>query len=161
MDIIKWQPLTEPVALRRALKRLFDDTVVSEAWHNDLLGGIIPPLDMVEREKDIQVKVVVPGVVAEDLDIEITGNTLTVKGESRSEKEDKSEKYFHGEWQQGSFMSSLTLPEGTETGKADAELENGVLTITIPRSETASPKTVKVTEKKLEKTAKKPRKTEK
>lgn len=154
IDIIRWQPLTEAMTLRRALERIFDDTAVSEDWHPELVRYLVPPLDMVERGKDIQVKVVVPGVAVEDLDIEIVDDTLTIKGESKSWKEDKKENYFHREWQQGTFVRSLALPEGMEIDKVDAELENGVLTITIPGSETIKPRTIKVKGKKPEKTGK-------
>lgn len=79
-----------------------------------------------------------------DLDVNITGETLTIKGKARSEKEDKQENYYHRECRYGTFTRSVTLPTGIETDKAEANLENGVLTLTLPKAESVKPKAIRV-----------------
>jgi HSP20 family protein len=144
MNLIRWEPTREISDLRRALNRFMDDSSMPAVWQSDELRTLVPPVDIIERENDVVVKAVVPGVSEDDLNIEVIGDTLTIRGESRETKEDKKENYFYREWRYGTFLRSMTLPAGLKTDKVDAELENGMLTLTIPKAETAKPKAIKV-----------------
>ncbi len=151
MNIIKWQPANEVVTLRRMMDGLFDD-VFSGAWHPfEIERTLVPPVDMIDSEKEITVKATLPGVAKDNVSIDITGDILTIKGEASSEKEEKKENYLYRESRHGTFSRTLTLPEGLEAEKAEAEMENGILTVRLPKAEIAKPKTVKVGIKKEEK----------
>jgi len=90
------------------------------------------------------VKAALPSVKPEEIDITITGDTLSIKGETKAMGEVKREDYLYREHRYGAFSRSIILPTNLKTDKAEANFENGVLTLTIPRSEEAKPKTIKV-----------------
>jgi len=90
------------------------------------------------------VRTVVPGVKPEDLDVSVTGDTLTIKGDTRAEEEVKEENYIRRERRYGSFCRSLLVPIPVVADKAEAEFENGVLTLTLPKVEEVKPKAIKV-----------------
>jgi HSP20 family protein len=99
---------------------------------------------MYQTPQAVVVKATVPGVKPEDMEITITGDTLTIKGETKAEKEIKQEDYICQECRYGSFSRTVTLPAGLKTDKAEATFENGVLTLTIPKAEEVKPKSIKV-----------------
>lgn len=153
MSLIKWQPIGEAVTLRQLMDGLFDDTF-SGAWHPfDGERNLVPPVDMIDGEKEITVKATLPGVAKENISIDITGETMTIKGETKVEKEEKKENYLYRESRYGTFSRTITLPEGLLTEKAEADVENGILTVKLPKAEVAKPKTVKVAIKKEVKSA--------
>jgi HSP20 family protein len=154
MNLIRWEPFSETGSLRRALDRLLEDSSTPSLWQSEEYRTMVPPIDIVERENDVVVKAVVPGVAEEDLNIEVVGDSLTIRGESKEAKEDKKENYFYREWRYGTFMRSLTLPAGLKTDKVDAEMDNGILVLTIPRAESSKPKAIKVKARKTTKTGK-------
>jgi len=85
-----------------------------------------------------------PGFKPEEVDISITGDTLTLKGEHREEKETKNENYLLQERSYGSFSRSITIPVEVKSEKAEASFEDGVLTLTLPKAEEVKPKQIKV-----------------
>jgi HSP20 family protein len=104
-------------------------------------------VDVYETDHDVVVKMPVPGIKADDLNISVTGDTVTVQGESRSEDENKDEKrnYYFREVRYGSFARSVTLPAPVQSDKAEASTEDGILTLMLPKAEEAKPKSIKVT----------------
>jgi HSP20 family protein len=94
------------------------------------------------------VKTSVPGVKPEDIDITISGNTLTISGETTEEEEVTKDNYIRRERRYGSFSRSVILPEGLEPDKGEASFEDGVLTLTIPKAPEAKPKVIKIKGKK-------------
>jgi len=96
----------------------------------------------------VVVKVAIPGVKPEDIDITVTGDTLSIKGEAKEETEVKRENYIRQERRYGAFSRSVTLPSGVETEKAEASFENGILTLNIPKAEEVKPKVIKVKSRK-------------
>jgi HSP20 family protein len=151
MDLIKWEPLRETLNLSRAMDRLFDNALMRSPLMSSEYGtSLVPPIDMYETENAVIVKAVMPGVSAENLNIDVAGDTLTIKGETKSETEDKKDNYFYRECRYGTFTRSLTLPAGVKSDKTEADIEDGVLTLTIPKSESVKPKAIKVTAKKTE-----------
>jgi HSP20 family protein len=101
-----------------------------------------PAIDVAEEENAIVVRAEVPGCKAEDIDISVYGNTLTISGEKKFEEEKKEKGYYHVESTYGSFRRELALPTDVDPGKVEAACKDGVLSITLPKA--ASAKAVKV-----------------
>jgi HSP20 family protein len=103
-----------------------------------------PAIDIADSENEIVVKAEVPGCKAEDINISVHGNTLTISGEKKAEEEKKEKGYYHLERSYGSFRREIGLPNDVEPEKVDASCKNGVLTITLPKSAKAKAVKVKV-----------------
>ncbi|MDP6099992.1 MAG: Hsp20/alpha crystallin family protein [Dehalococcoidia bacterium] len=150
MNIVRWEPLRERVGLRHAVDRLFDDDFFRPLRLREAeVDGHYFPLDLYHTPEAVVARAVLPGVKSEDLEISIDGNTLSVKANSRKEGEVKEESYLRREWHPGNFARILTLPTGLRGDKAEADLEDGVLTLTIPKAEEIKPKMIKVKNKGL------------
>jgi len=147
-ELVRWNPARDAVSLREAMDRLFEESFLRP----DLFGsGESPasalPLDMYETENDVVVKASVPGVKPEDLQVTVTGDLLTIKGEFKTEEKTEKRNFLRQERRYGSFCRQLGLPTGVDSGKAEASFENGILTLTLPKVEAVKPKTVKVVAK--------------
>ena len=149
MAIVRWQPLSELVSLREAMDKLFEDSFVRPslptAFFGETMGAAV---DMFQDDKEVVVKASLPGVKPEEVDISVTGDVLTLKGEHKEEEEVKEKNYFRKELRYGTFSRSLQLPVAVKSDKAEALFENGVLTLTLPKAEEAKPKQIKVKAKK-------------
>ena len=105
-----------------------------------------PAIDVAESDDAIVVKAEVPGCRADDIDISVHGNTLTITGEKKQEQEQKEKGYYHLERSYGSFRRDLNLPNDVDAAKIDAACKDGVLTITLPKAEKAKKVKVKIKE---------------
>lgn len=141
--LMRWYPSTELVSLGRAMDRLFEDGYPWRVW-STFEGSVSPAIDVYQTDESVVVKAALPGIKPEDVEITITGYTISISGETKAEEEVKKENYFYQERRIGSFRRVITLPEGLKTDHADATFENGVLTISIPKAEEAKPKQFKV-----------------
>jgi HSP20 family protein len=103
-----------------------------------------PAIDVAEDENSIIVRAEVPGCNAEDIEISVYGNTLTISGEKKLKEEKKEKGYYHVESSYGSFRREITLPTDVDSGKIDATCKEGVLSITLPKAEKAKAIKVKV-----------------
>ncbi len=145
MAIERWHPFTELMSLRQAMDRLFEDSFVRPSRALEAFGEVAAPaLNVYQTPKEVVVKAALPGLKPEDVSIDLTGDTLTVKGESKAEQEIKKEDYLYQERRYGAFSRSVILPSGLKTDKTEATMEDGVLTLTIPKAEEIKPKTIKV-----------------
>jgi HSP20 family protein len=145
MAIERWHPFTELMSLRQAMDRLFEDSFVRPSRALETIGELAAPaLDVYQTPSEVVVKAALPGVKPEDVNIDITGDTLTVKGQSKAEQEVKREDYLYQERRYGAFSRSVVLPSGLKSDKAEATMEDGVLTLTIPKAEEVKPKAIKV-----------------
>ena len=139
-SLIRWDPFVD-----RSLDRLFDESFVRPGF-----GWIAPigaanlAIDMYETKDDVVVKAALPGIKPEQVEVTITGDVLTIRGESKEENQVKEENYVRKERRFGSFSRCVTLPDGLKADKADATFENGVLTLKIPKAEESKSKTIKV-----------------
>ncbi|MDY6955137.1 MAG: Hsp20/alpha crystallin family protein [Thermodesulfobacteriota bacterium] len=106
--------------------------------------GFTPAFDISETENELIVTAEIPGMDKEDIDIHLSEGVLTIKGEKRHEKEDKKEDYHCIERSYGSFTRSIGLPFDVETDKVDATYKDGVLKLTLPKSERAKLKKIEV-----------------
>jgi HSP20 family protein len=144
-NIIRWDPFGEMVHLHRAVDRLFDEGFPRPwrlaGWED---GEAFLPLDVYETEDELVVKASLPGIKPEDVDVSITGDTLSIKAEYKAEEETKKRSYYRQEHRYGSFHRAITLPTQVESDKAEAVFEHGVLTLTMPKAESIKPKTIKV-----------------
>lgn len=115
-------------------------------WGPPMVGeGVYwPTLDIIEGEDTVTVKAELPGMKPDDIAVSVQGNTLSVSGEKRDETEEKKEGYYHSERRFGSFRRDLVLPADVDSEKVDAAYKEGVLTITMPKTEAAKAKTVEV-----------------
>lgn len=126
--------------LRSEMNQLFEDFFrrpfdLSPFREESALGGdFIPHMDVSETEKEINISAELPGMNVEDIDISMTGNSLTIKGEKKSEKEEKGERYYRSERSYGSFRRSIPLPEEVEEEEIEATYKNGVLKVKLPKS---------------------------
>lgn len=98
-------------------------------------GGMLkaPKVDVIDRDKDILVRAEIPGIDRKDLDISVTDNSVTLKGESRQEKREEKGDYYRSEISQGAFSRTIALPCEVDADKADAKLADGMLEMTIPK----------------------------
>lgn len=145
MAIERWQPFSELMTLRQAMDRLFEDSFVRPSRVLAALGEVAAPaLDVYQTPDAVVVKATLPGVKPEDVCIDITGETLTIRGEAKTEEEVKKENYLYQERRYGAFSRTVVLPSGLKPDKAEATMEDGILTLTIPKAEEMKPKAIKV-----------------
>lgn len=127
------------------LNSIFHDLAPATGDNEALTAGsFVPPVDIYEDAQKVVLKLEVPGVRQEELDVKVENQTLTVKGERKFEAEQKEENYHRIERRFGSFVRSFTLPQTVDTNTASAEYDAGVLTVTLAKKAEAKPKQVKV-----------------
>lgn len=145
MAIIRWDPFRDLVSLREKMNRLFEDAVTSRGEEKELAASSwSPSVDIFETENEIVLTAEIPGIEDKDLEIKIEDNTLTLKGERKFEKETREENYHRIERAYGSFYRSFTLPSTVDQDKIQAEQENGVLKIRLPKKAEMKPRKVKI-----------------
>jgi HSP20 family protein len=131
-------------SLRDEMDKLFED-FFGHAWFPSVAeSGWIPPVDIHETKKDIVVTMDVPAIDPKEVTISVIEDRLTIKGERRKEEETKDADYYRAERVYGSFQRIIQLPSEVVGDKAKASYKDGVLKITIPKSQKAVPKEVKV-----------------
>ena len=141
-NLIRWEPAREMMTLREAMDRLFDDAFTRPFSLRD--GWTVPAIDMYQTDDEIVVKAALPGIKADEVQINITGEVLTLKGEMKHEEEKKEKAWHMREQRWGSFERSVVLPTDVVSDKAKAEFENGILTITLPKAEEVKPKVINI-----------------
>ena len=141
-NLIRWEPAREMMTLREAMDRLFDDAFTRPLSLRDAWS--VPAIDMYQTDDEVVVKAALPGIKADEVQINITGEVLTLKGEMKHEEEKKEKAWHMREQRWGSFERSVVLPNDVVSDKAKAEFENGVLTITLPKAEEVKPKVINI-----------------
>ena len=141
-NLTRWEPAREMLTLREAMDRLFDDAFTRPLSIRD--GWSAPAIDMYQTDDEIVVKASLPGFKADDVQINITGDVLTLRGEMKHEDEKKEKAWHIREQRWDSFERSVALPTNVVADRASADFENGVLTITLPKAEEAKPRTISV-----------------
>jgi HSP20 family protein len=142
--LVRWEPLRELVTLREAMDRLFSESFVRPGAAFPSFGMEGPAVDMYQTKEEIVVKAAIPGVKPEDIDISVTGDILTIKGELKEEEKIEEANYLCQERRYGEFRREFSLPTQVSADKAKAEFEHGVLTLRLPKAEEVKPKSVKV-----------------
>jgi HSP20 family protein len=113
-----------------------------------------PAIEVFDKDDKLVVRAELPGMKEDDIDVSVEGDTLTIKGERKAESEIKEDDYHCCERSYGSFLRSMTLPSHVDAGKIEADYEDGILQVTLPKIAEVQPKKVKVAAKKKEKTSK-------
>ena len=147
MRIARWHPLDEELeSLRHRVDQLWEDNfsrlsrLPSPFWEN------IPdvPIDMYQTPTAVVVKAGLPGIEPDDVDISVSGDILTIKGEQHEKENIDQANYLYREHISGSLSRSVKLPGDLQIDRAEADFDNGVLTLTIPKAEETSPKVIKI-----------------
>ncbi len=144
-ELMEWRPFREVTRLRREMDRLFEDFFgPGRRAFKPLVEEFAPAVDVEETADKVTVKAEVPGMEAKDIDISLTGDVLTLKGEKKAEREEKGKNFHLVERSYGSFSRALKLPAPVNADKIEATYKSGVLTITCPKKEVAKPKAIAV-----------------
>lgn len=142
-SLIRWEPFRETRRLHDMLDRVMDRSLWDPYWANGGTTGQLA-LDLYQTDNEVVVKANIPGIRPEDIDISVSGDTLTIQGEVREEQESEEKQYMVRERRYASFARSITLPSAVEADKATAEFENGVLILSLPKVEEVKPKRIAV-----------------
>lgn len=136
------------LSLQRDINRVFDDFwnrfERTTGFSNGFLAAGAPSTDVSETDEAVEVSVELPGMDEEDIDVSLTDDFLTIRGEKKGEKEERKKGYYLSERHYGSFYRSIPLPPGVDGTKADAQFKKGVLTVTLPKTPEAQEKVRKI-----------------
>ncbi len=144
MELIPWKPFGELGSFRGEMDRLWDKFFGERPLIRGFEGEWSPSVDISETEDKILVKAELPGLDAKDVNVSISGDLLTVKGEKRREEEEKDEHHHYVERYVGTFQRSFRLPVSIQTDKIEAKFDKGVLKITLPKVEEAKKREIEV-----------------
>lgn len=147
MAVVRWRPFEDMLTLREAMDRLFEDSFVrpSAALRRGERAEL--PVNVWEDKDSLHVVARVPGLEPDDLDIQLTGDVLTIRGRFGSDVEREESKdwcWYANELWYGPVERTITLPTKVQTDKVEAVFKNGVLHLTVPKAEEVKPKTIKV-----------------
>ena len=146
-NITRYDPLGEMVSLRSAMDRLFEDSFVSPLTWRTIGGGndsLTPPIDVHETADEIVVTAALPGVKADDVEITMTGQTLTMRGEFKADNEIEKDQYLYRERRFGSFNRTVQLPVRVQGDQAQASFTDGLLRLSIPKAEEVKPRQIRI-----------------
>lgn len=144
MNIVKYDPFHDLRSLQDEVNRLFSGTFSRGSQDEVLRGAWSPSVDIFENKNEIVLEAELPGMNAEDVNISIENNVLTLHGERKFEKKDESDNFHRVERSYGSFTRSFTLPPTVSSENANAEFENGVLRLTLAKREEAKPRRIEI-----------------
>jgi HSP20 family protein len=149
MAMERWGPFRELEEMERRMQDLFRRPFVSSVWRRlpTVERGWTPPIEMFEKEDKFIVRAELPGMKKEEIDVSIVGDTLTIKGERKAETEVKEENYYCCERCYGSFLRSITLPTAIDIKKVEANYQNGVLELVLPKALEVKPQKIEVSVK--------------
>jgi HSP20 family protein len=144
-NITRFDPLNEMVSLRSAMDRLFEDSFVNPmSWRTVGGGDVNAPIDVHETADELVVTASLPGMKAEDVEITMTGQTLTLRGEFKADEEIKREQYLYRERRFGTFSRTIQLPVRVRGDQAEANFSDGILTLSIPKAEEVKPRQIRI-----------------
>jgi HSP20 family protein len=143
-EITPWRTF-EFDRIRREMDRLWDSFLEGRTMRrSENSGEWLPSIDVSETKNDLVIKAEFPGMDSKDIDISLSDGYLTIKGEKKQEKEEKDENYHFIERSYGSFTRSVRLTREVQGDKITASFKNGVLSVTLPKSEEAKKKEIKI-----------------
>lgn len=143
-NLMRWEPAREMMTLREAMDRLFDDAFTRPLSIGDGWSMASPAIDMYQTDNEVVVKASIPGIKADEVQINVTGDVLTLKGEVKQEEERKDRAWHIREQRFGSFERSVALPTSVKSDQAEAVFENGILTVTLPKADEVKPRTINI-----------------
>lgn len=136
-------------SLQREMNRMFDNffrgfDAASPTPYENAWGGFSPSVDVRENDKEVTIKAELPGVDEKDVEVTVTNDSVTIRGEKKEEKEDKDKNYYYMERTYGSFHRVIPLAAEVESNKAEARFKNGVMEIKIPKNQVRQYKGIKI-----------------
>lgn len=143
MDLMPWRPYEEISRVSKDLERLWNTHMGEAGWSPDLLEWM-PSVDISETEDAFVVKADLPGLDAENVDIQVTGDLLTLRGEKTQEAAEEGKSHYFRERRFGAFQRALPLPAEVDRDHVDATYKDGVLTIRLQKSERSKRKRIEV-----------------
>jgi HSP20 family protein len=143
MVMTRWNPYNELRRMRQEIDRMWGGQRIFSDEEGDMEQWVIP-LDVVEEDNNILVKATVPGIKPEDLEVTLDENMLTIKGSTRFENEQREGNYLMRERRAGSFHRMLRLPDTVDTERAESYCDNGVLTVSFPKTEAKKAKRLNI-----------------
>lgn len=146
MAIIRWRrPFSNLLRLQREMDSLFDEFFERTPFRRELREfDWYPSVDVSEDKKEIKVEADLPGIKKENIDVNVDGNVLTIKGQRKREEETKEEDYYCCERSYGTFRRSFTLPSNIDADKVKAKFKDGVLALTIPKLKETKGKQIEI-----------------
>ncbi len=144
MTLVRWSPSRSIFNLKSDMDRVFENFLNTDWDLSERFGDVTPVMDVEETENDYRISAELPGLKKEDVKITFQNNTLTISGEKKAEKEKKEDSYHRMERTYGKFSRSVHIPGQVMADKIDAEFKDGVLNISLPKSEEAKPKQIEV-----------------
>lgn len=142
-EITPWRPLRELGNLRREMEDLWGD-LVGEREFLPMRGEWMPALDVSETKDSLIIKAEVPGMKPEDIDISLSGDLLTIKGEKKQKTEEKKESFHRIETRYGAFSRTIRVPVSVNSDKIEASYDKGVLKIVLPKKEEIKAKQIEI-----------------
>ena len=148
-SIRPWEPFRELEEMTRQFDDVFRQPLLPTTWRRSPMEmGWAPPIELIEKDDKFIVKAELPGMTKEDIDISVVGDTLTIKGERKAEKEVKEDNYYLCERSYGSFFRSIPLPAAVNAKKVEANYDDGVLEISLTKAIEVKPEKVAISSKK-------------
>jgi len=132
-------PYRRMATLRQAMDQLLDESLNEVPQEREMPLAV----DVIAEDESFTIRAMVPGLEAEELEIEVINNTVTIRGEFKSKFDEKT-RFLANELPQGRFVRALTLPVLVDSTKTEASLKNGILTLVVPKAETHRPRAIKV-----------------
>ncbi|BAZ23207.1 heat shock protein Hsp20 [Kalymmatonema gypsitolerans NIES-4073] len=143
MALVRWNPWQEMNSLQRQMNSLFDDMLVPSASVERNFPRI-PAAELQETAEAIHLKLELPGIEAKDLDVQVTQNAISIKGERKSETKTEEKGVTRSEFHYGKFQRVIPLPARIQNTNVTAEYKDGILNLTLPKAEEEKNKVVKV-----------------
>ncbi len=140
MNLTRWDPLQQLVAMSSRLNRTFSDPNAPRT--EDTFGAWAPPVDIFEKSDHLVIRAEIPGVQKDDMDVRIENGVLTLHGERKQEADVREENAYRMERIYGTFTRSFLLPTTVDSAKITATYKDGVLEVSVPKAEAAKPKQV-------------------
>ena len=141
-----WRPFRDMEEWQQQIEDFFGQPMLRPGVDRNWM----PHMDVYEKGDNLVVKAELPGMKEEDIDVSVVGDQLTIKGEKKAESEVKDEDYYRSERSYGSFYRSISLPSDVDSSRIEANYEDGVLEVTLPKSPEVKPKKITVSTKKKE-----------
>ncbi len=141
-NLSRWEPVHDIVTLREAMDRLFDEAFTRPVM--SMGGAEMPAIDLFQTNDEVVIKAALPGLDPNDIQINLTADVLTLRGDYKQEDEVKDATYHIREHRHGIFERSVMLPASVQPDKARAEFDKGILSITLPKIESVKPKTINI-----------------
>ena len=144
MALVRWEPFEGLAFLRREMERLFEDFFERGSRGVGTLSAWKPSVEVADTKDAVLVKAQVPGISKDNIQVNITDDAITLKGEMKEEEKTEEKNYTRREFRYGVFSRTIALPSTVQADKATAQLKDGVLEITIPKNEKAKGKEIPI-----------------